>query len=266
MVCPLPSSRWSRPLELQALPSLSVTLAVVCWFWAVSSHRIHDAPAVAAHAFVTGCGDFEHFCQAALALRDGRDIEAAGAGGNIYPPLIAFVFMPLTHVSVRDAAWIMLVVNLALAAACAWLACTEVMRRFGDQHTLEQVLPAVALTLLLSAPKLRIERQMRQTDVPMGAADQHQVPAAGLIAHPAAALAICSGSVVACGHRSVRPITSGIVRALRPETTPQVALLLAGGVGVGVAWTLQHLYAWRGMLMLHWPAARDQTAPPAARR
>ena len=70
--------------------------------------------------------------------------------GYIYPPLIAFLFMPLTFVSVQTAALIMLFVNMTLVLCCAWLVATEVTRRFDIDTSFDSVILVVALTTLLS--------------------------------------------------------------------------------------------------------------------
>jgi len=156
------------PRRLQAFAAGALLGLVCLWFWLVAAHRIDDAPYPGfASVFVTGCGDFEHFYQAAWAMREGRDIYSAGVHGYIYPPLIAFAFIPLTLLPVKSAALLMLVVNLALALACAWLAAAEFMRRFEMELSFERVIVVAAVTLLLAAPKLRSELQMWQTNVPM---------------------------------------------------------------------------------------------------
>src|SRR5207245_3989854 len=107
--------------------SLAVLGLVYAWFWAVISHRIAGQPYSGfAGVFMTGCGDFEHFYHGDSAMRDGTDLYTSGVHGYIYPPLIAFLFTPLTFFSVQAAAWIMLVINLALGVTCAWVMSVEV--------------------------------------------------------------------------------------------------------------------------------------------
>lgn len=143
-------------------------LVLYAWFWSVSVHRIHDAPFAAfARVFVTGCGDFEHFYDAARALRTGSDLYGSGVHGYIYPPLVAFLLMPLSRLPVQIAALTMLCLNLAMGLACAWLAASEVMRRFRLGQAPVDVLVVAAVASLLVATRLRSEFQMWQTDVPM---------------------------------------------------------------------------------------------------
>jgi hypothetical protein len=155
-----PSRPWVVPLSLVAIG------LVYLWFWTVVSHRIAGQPFEGfAKVFMTGCGDFEHFYLGAQALRDGTDLYASGVRGYIYPPLIAFLFTPLTFFSVQTAAWIMLVVNLALALACTWVLSQEVVWRLDIGGSFGHVIVVMALTTLLAAPKLRSELQMWQTNI-----------------------------------------------------------------------------------------------------
>ncbi len=154
------------------MPAALVTLGLTyVWFWAVVAHRVGGAPYSGfAGVFVTGCGDFEHFYQGARALRDGTDLYASGVRGYIYPPLLAFLFMPLTAFSVQAAAWIMLVVNLGLGLMCAWVMAGETLRRLDIQATTPRVAAVAALATLFAATKLRSEFQMWQTNILLMAA------------------------------------------------------------------------------------------------
>ncbi|HMC16257.1 MAG TPA: glycosyltransferase family 87 protein [Albitalea sp.] len=141
---------------------------VYAWIWVVSAHRIDGQPfAGFAPVFVTGCGDFEHFYHAARAMRDGTALHASGVHGYIYPPLIAFVFMPLAWLPVKSAALVMLVLNMAMGVACAWVAAREVARRFEIDASPTNVLVVAAVATLLVVTRLRSEFQMWQTNVPM---------------------------------------------------------------------------------------------------
>lgn len=142
--------------------------ALYIWFWKVSVHRIDDAPmSVFAHVFVTDCGDFEHFYLAARALREGSDLYGSGARGYIYPPLLAFLFIPLTFLTVKGAAMAMLAVNLSAGFACAWFGAAEVLRRMQNDKVPGDVLWVSSMSSLFMATRLRGEFQMWQTDVLM---------------------------------------------------------------------------------------------------
>ncbi len=161
----------SEPFRTSAWASLAALLLVYAWFWVVSAHRVYGVPFEGfAHTFVTGCGDFEHFYRGAKAMREGTDPYASGVRGYIYPPLIAFLFMPLTFVSVQAAAVVMLALNMALALLCTFIACKEALRRFELDQSFGELLTAVALTTVLAAPRLRSELQMWQTNLLMLAA------------------------------------------------------------------------------------------------
>ena len=149
------------------LPAALLTLlAIYAWFWVVVSHRIGGTPYSGfASVFVTGCGDFEHFYHGARALRDGTDLYASGVHGYIYPPLLAFLFMPLTAFSVQTAAWIMLVVNFGLGLMCACVMAGETLRRLDVEATPARVAAVAALATLFAATKLRSEFQMWQTNI-----------------------------------------------------------------------------------------------------
>jgi hypothetical protein len=154
-----------------AWAAVAALLLVYAWFWVVSAHRVHGTPFEGfAHTFVTGCGDFEHFYRGAKAMREGADPYASGVRGYIYPPLIAFLYMPLTFMSVQAAAYLMLVLNMGLALMCTAMACNEALRRFALEQSWVKLLTVVALTTVLAAPRLRSELQMWQTNLLMLAA------------------------------------------------------------------------------------------------
>lgn len=156
------------PLTLSGMAAVAVIVLINVWFWVVSAHRIHGEPFVGfAHVFVTGCGDFEHFYHAGRAMLLGRDIYASGAGGYIYPPLVAFLFMPLAWLPVKTAALVMLAINMALGMWCTWLASAEALRRFNVEGSFNNIVVVAAVTLFLAATKMRSEFQMWQTNVPM---------------------------------------------------------------------------------------------------
>ena len=160
-----------QQLNQRGWAAVLVLILVYTWFWVVTSHRVYSLPFSGfAHEFVTGCGDFEHFYRGAKAMREDGDPYSAAVRGYIYPPLIAFLFMPLTFVSVQVAAFFMLTLNMMLALMCTVIACKEAMRRFGMDRTRNELLAAVALTTVLAAPRLRSELQMWQTNAPMLAA------------------------------------------------------------------------------------------------
>jgi hypothetical protein len=142
---------------------------VYLWFGTVTAHRIGEPPSFAGFAgvFQTGCGDFGHCYHEALAMREGSNVYRFGVRVYVYPPLIAFLFMPLTWLSVQSVALVMLAVNMALVLRRSWLATTEAIRRFDIDASPDGMMVVVALTTLLSATRLRGELQMWQTNVLM---------------------------------------------------------------------------------------------------
>ena len=86
---------------------------------------------------------------------------------SIYPPLVAFLFIPLTALSVQGAALVMLVLNLAMGVACSWLAARATLRRLALPSAWGDVLVVAAVASVLVATRLRSEFQMWQTNVPM---------------------------------------------------------------------------------------------------
>lgn len=213
-----------RPLgarHVQLAAALVLMALVYAWFWRVSAHRVFEAPSFAAFAnvFQTGCGDFEHFYEAARAMREGRDIYSAGVHGYIYPPLIAFLFMPLTYLTVQSAALLMLALNMALALWCTWEASREASRRLANKTSWRDVLVVLALTTLLAAPRLRSELQMWQTNILM-----------------------MSGVVLALKHLDSRPWLAGLALgfAINIKYLPLVFILylLLRRRRAAVAWSL----------------------------
>ena len=67
---------------------LILTVLFVCGAHAIAKFWIGD-----------DVSDFVHFYRAASAMSKGEDIYAASQGHYIYPPLLAFIFQPLTILS-----------------------------------------------------------------------------------------------------------------------------------------------------------------------
>lgn len=115
----------------------------------------------------SGMGDFYHFYAAAEAMLRGQDIFASGTGGYIYPPLIAFAFLPLAMLSFADAAKLDLVINILLSALTLYLGGRECVRRVGLPVRPVFVALVAAIAAILMADKIRGELRMGQTDVLM---------------------------------------------------------------------------------------------------
>lgn len=113
--------------------------------------------------------DFFEFFSAARAMAEGQDIYASGSPGYgyIYPPLLAFLLLPLARLGLAAASWVWLGVNLAALGASLYLLSRETLRRFGleAQHLLQSA--AALLSAALLADKLRSELEMGQSNLLM---------------------------------------------------------------------------------------------------
>lgn len=144
-------------------------------------------------------GDFLAFYEAAEAMRVGSDLYVERHRNYIYPPLVAFLYMPLTIFSDpptlhRTAGIISLLASVAMAMATIIVLAKESVRRLllphhPDNQTVlptlaalgerpcgpaiaselkSQIVPIVALlATLLVADKLRSELRMWQTNILM---------------------------------------------------------------------------------------------------
>lgn len=120
-------------------------------------------------------GDFPTFYQAAQFARDGRDIYKAGNAASdqtyVYPPLIAWAYMPLTRLPIQSAARIMLFATAAMLLGALFLAGGEILRRL-DGSTAENghaanwaaLLAVVAIATLLGENEMRGVMTMLETD------------------------------------------------------------------------------------------------------
>ncbi|HSU66480.1 MAG TPA: glycosyltransferase family 87 protein, partial [Tepidisphaeraceae bacterium] len=84
----------------------------------------------------------------------------------VYPPLIAFAYMPLTYLSLPNAAVVMLFVTAAMLLAAGLLASREAVARFGPYSIAAVVMVAGAVTIL-SENELRAVMTMLETDALM---------------------------------------------------------------------------------------------------
>jgi hypothetical protein len=112
-------------------------------------------------------GDFDHFYCAAEAMLKGQDIYRSGRNGYIYPPLLAFLYTPLTVLDIHKAAGVMFAINLSLGLACVWWLTREAARRLGTAMTSPALLAMSMVTLALTAEKIRGECNHGQTNILM---------------------------------------------------------------------------------------------------
>jgi len=108
--------------------------------------------------------DFFEFFSGAEAMLQGKDIYEAGALGYIYPPLLAFLLMPIATLGLPAAAWAWLGVQVVVYTAALWLGAKEIHRRFGLPLDALSVCGLILLALLLNIDKLRSELNMQQSN------------------------------------------------------------------------------------------------------
>jgi len=111
--------------------------------------------------------DFYEFYCGADALTSGTDLFAAGYLGYIYPPLLAFLLVPLTHVPIYDAAVVWLALRVVLMGLALWLCVDEVSKRLNIKRDPVALLGIAALSFLLHVDKMRAEMIMQQSNLLM---------------------------------------------------------------------------------------------------
>ncbi len=137
--------------------SLVILVGIFGYFLYQNLHRLHDQNELK---------DFRCFYMAAKEMSAGRDIYKLVVDEYyVYPPMLAFLLLPLTHFSAPTAASFALVLNISVAIVAVAGATLEMARRFKVPK--DRFLPALAIVLvtLLSMGRLKAELQMMQTDV-----------------------------------------------------------------------------------------------------
>jgi hypothetical protein len=123
------------------------------------------------HRFTVGhFGDFPTFYHAARALVAGRDpfIPVEDGLAYVYPPLLAWLFIPLTALSKINAARVVFPINVACVLISIFVGARELCRRFGvHQLSLAGLLAIAALTTLIGENELRGQLQQMETDAIM---------------------------------------------------------------------------------------------------
>ncbi|MDA8168632.1 MAG: glycosyltransferase family 87 protein [Nitrospiraceae bacterium] len=109
--------------------------------------------------------DFLEFYSGAAAMLRGGDVYAAGYLGYIYPPLFAFLMLPLAKLSIAKAALVWIAVKTGLLAACGWLGAKEVRSRFSLSTDWLSVALVFLISALLDIDKLRTEMNMQQSNL-----------------------------------------------------------------------------------------------------
>ena len=114
--------------------------------------------------------DFFHFYAATVAMSQGQDIYHSGTGGYVYPPLLAFLYLPLAHLTDVGAAAIALTINVPLMLASllvgARVAQMRLLHEIDEQPTATGLLPLIAaLTAFITFGRVKAELTIMQTDV-----------------------------------------------------------------------------------------------------
>jgi len=117
-------------------------------------------------------GDFLAFYDAAKAMVGRGDLYVPRHRNYIYPPLVAFLYMPLTvfddpptlH---RTAGLITLLLSAAMSVATVWMLARESLRRLAPAAAAAVVPLVMLLTVLIVGDKVRTELRMWQTNALM---------------------------------------------------------------------------------------------------
>lgn len=142
------------------LTRVCVAAIAALFTYYVVFHYHHEAKDHGGHL-----GDFRTFYQAAQYARWHRDIYAAGPNSSqmyVYPPLIAFLYTPLTFLPVLPAAHVALVINVLVLLTCVVLATRSMRERIGGAPV--SLAAAALLVCLLSENEMRGVLTMLETD------------------------------------------------------------------------------------------------------
>src|SRR5438067_992128 len=111
--------------------------------------------------------DFHVFYSAARAMLLHQDPYLPARRSYIYPPLIAFLYMPLTLLSEQKAAAIVLFANIVFLLLAVFIIVRECLSRLeADKNAVTTALIAL-LSILLLFDKVKDELQMLQTNALM---------------------------------------------------------------------------------------------------
>jgi hypothetical protein len=114
--------------------------------------------------------DFFHFYAATVAMSRGEDIYLSGTHGYVYPPLLAFLYLPLAHLSDVSAAAVALTINVPLMILALVLGSRQAMTRLLNENDNAPAFPGLlplitALTAYITFGRVKAELTIMQTDV-----------------------------------------------------------------------------------------------------
>jgi hypothetical protein len=166
---PSPSSLSSPPVKSETarpgswplwLPRLCAIGFLAVFGYLLTYHFLHER-----HDHLH-LGDFPTFYQAAQFARQHGDIYLAAASAvqpYIYPPLVAFAYVPLTFLSKLHAAELMLPVTAAMLAGSILIGGRAMLRRLGCSRPRTLLIVACCVALL-NENEMRLEMTMLETD------------------------------------------------------------------------------------------------------
>ncbi len=142
--------------ERRSLPYYFLALSLCLLFSLVAN--------VLERIFWGGYMDFIHFYMAAKALIAHTPLYQSGSGGYIYPPLFAFLLIPLGHLSYTSAALVLAAINFALYIVIFQATLLRMNLIFEIQLRFWQKLMICLLAALLTLDPLRGVIMMGQSD------------------------------------------------------------------------------------------------------
>ena len=101
----------------------------VVWCLALVPHAVATWASFSAIRKGHKTGNLLDFLSAARAMRAGADIYASGSGGYVYPPLIAFLYQPLSMLGDKAAGFVALAVEAAVSVFTLALVSRVLVRR-----------------------------------------------------------------------------------------------------------------------------------------
>ena len=139
--------------------------------WALAMVPYAVATWASFHSIARGrrTGNLLDFLSAARAMRHGTDIYASGSGGYVYPPLIAFLYQPLSMLGDKAAGFVALGVEAAVAVFTLTLVSRVLVRRLvgGVAGRVDPLLVArvAAFGAICTADKIKGEFSHLETNV-----------------------------------------------------------------------------------------------------
>ncbi|MDB5357421.1 MAG: hypothetical protein JWN24_3874 [Phycisphaerales bacterium] len=155
---------FSKHLSADAVKWIAIAGLAAIYGYFLIYHLLHQTK-----GDISRLGDFPTFYIAAQYAVAHRDIYTAGTSAAmmyVYPPLIAFLFSPLTLVSLRHAGQIFLVLNTLILFGSVKLGARIILRRLDAHHPAAEWAVAF-LASLFSLNEMRAVLTMGETDAIM---------------------------------------------------------------------------------------------------